>query len=260
MPRGVTLFDEHLIQGRVDSDALTYINKVERTDGASLEPGIKVAINNFVVNCKAGGLWDKLSIVGIFAGARSIEGALLTLKGPMESFDNFGFLQSDYDRRNGIAGDDTAKYLGTSPYFATSEALDDYHIAFSLTTLDTTATASPVYGFGGTVYDTAATHNTRVTSRNSSLVNVGSSRFGVGFSCVSRDNSSNFDWRNSKTTTNYTHASINANNAAFRILRSGSVYTTNVMNYWAGGKAIAAMGLYDDLVTTLLADIARAVN
>jgi len=148
-------------------------------------------------------------------------------------------------------------YLGTSTYLGSSEPLDDYHIAVNLTTLDPTNT-SPVWGFGGTVYDFAQTHNKSGRSRNTT--NVTFSTWVTGFACISRDNSSNFNWRNDKTTTNYTQASVSSNAGAFRLLRSGSAYSTNVINYWAGGKSIAAMDLYDDLVTTLLSDIARAVN
>jgi hypothetical protein len=259
MPRGVTLFDEQLIQGRVDSDALTYISKVERTDGASLEPGIKVAINEFVVNCKAFGLWDKLSMVGIFAGARTIDGARLALKGPQESFAIFNFVQSDYDRRNGFTGDGSTKYLTTGPsYLASDEPLDDYHIAANLTVAIDTAAPSAVWGFGGTNYDNANTHNNGVQSRSTSVTNVG--RFALGFCCVSRDNSSNFDWRNDGYTTNHARTSVASNASGFRILRvGGSGYSTNTINYFSGGKSIP-LALYDNLVTTLLADIARAVN
>jgi hypothetical protein len=257
MPRGVTLFDERLIQGRVDPDALTYIRKVERSDNASLEPGVKVAINNFVINCKASGLWDKLSLVAIMSGARTLTGALVVLKGPINSLTNTNFVAADYDRRNGFTGDGTGKFFGTGAYQAASEALDDYHIAVNLTTLDT-VTPSPVWGFGGTVYDQAQTHNSTVRSRNTGNITV--STWTKGFACVSRNNSSNFDWRNNKSTTNYSQTSVARNADGFRILRSGSTYSTNVINYFAGGKAITELALYDDLVSTLLSDIARAIN
>jgi len=175
-----------LIQGRVDSDALTYISKVERTDGASLEPGIKVAINEFVVNCKAFGLWDKLSLICIFSGARTIDGAVLTLKGPMESVTLFNFVAADYDRRNGFAGDGTTKWMSTDTYLGSSEALDDYHIAFSLTTVDT-AGNSPVYGFGGGNYDLVQTRTANPIVRSRSLTDTSISAPQTGFSCVSRD-------------------------------------------------------------------------
>lgn len=258
MPRGVNLFDEQLIQGRVDSDALTYINKVERTDGASLEPGVKVAINDFVVNCKAFGLWEKLSVILIMAGARTLNGATIALKGPLYSLLNFNFVQSDYNRKNGITGDGSTKWFGISNYFGTSEPLNDYHICVSLSDpIDTVAPSSP-WGFGGTVYDLAFTHNKYVYSRSTVAALVSS--FDAGFTCLSRDNSSNFNWRNNKATNNYSVTSIAANSDSFRLFRMASQFTTNTMKYFSGGKSIAELPLYDELVSTLLDDIARAVN
>jgi hypothetical protein len=257
MPRGVTLFDEQLIQGRVDSDALTYIDKVERTDGASLEPGIKVAINDFVVNCKAFGLWEKLSVILIMAGARTLNGAITALKGPLDRLANGGFVQSDYDRQKGVIGDGSSFFF-ISNYSGTSEPLNDYHICVSLSNPIDTVGPSPIWGFGGSVYDRAQTHDKAVYSRTTSAVFVSS--FAAGFSCLSRDNSSNFNWRNNKTTNNYSSTSVAANSDEFRLFRSSSQYTTNTMKYFSGGKSIAELPLYDELVSTLLADIARAIN
>jgi hypothetical protein len=258
MPRGVTLFDEQLIQGRVDSDALSYISRVERADGASLEPGIKVAINNFVISCKNSGLWSKLSVVVIIAGARTLSGAITTLKAPTGSLSDFSgsYTNSDYNRKNGITGlGGSSQFFSVINYNGTSEPLDDYHICVSLSSpLDTTF-PSNVWGFGGTVYDTALTDRNFVYSRTSSSPAV-VSNFGVGFSCLSRNNSSNFDWRNNKTTVNYSVTSVAANTDGFRLLRA----TTNTMKYFSGGKSISELPLYDELVSALLDNIARAVN
>jgi len=259
MPRGVTLFDEQLIQGRVDSDALTYISKVERTDGASLEPGIKVAINAFVVNCKAFGLWEKLSVIFIMAGARTLNGAIIALKGPLSSLSNSNFVQSDYNRQKGITGDGSTKWFNISNYSGTSEPLDDYHICVSLSDPIDTTSPSPVWGFGGTVYDSAVTNNKYIYSRSTTPI-FGVSSFDAGFACLSRDNSSNFNWRNNKTTNNYSSTSVAANSDTFRLFRSSSQYTTNTMKYFSGGKSISELPLYDELVSTLLDNIARAVN
>jgi hypothetical protein len=45
-------------QDGFDADAKTYITAVETSDGQDLEPGVRAAINDFVVGCKADGIWD----------------------------------------------------------------------------------------------------------------------------------------------------------------------------------------------------------
>jgi hypothetical protein len=243
----------------MDPDALLYIAKIERADNAALESGVKEAINNFVVACKDTKIWDKITFISIMAGARSLTGAITCLKGPSNRLNNYNFTLSDYSRKNGFTGDGTSKYFDSGIYYASSEALNDYHVAVNLTSLDTIGTVSPVWGHGGSIYDSAGTHNTRVRSRNTGDINVGS--WATGVSILSRDNSSNFNWRNNKTTTNYTQASVTTNGAsAWRILRSASTFSTNVINYFSGGKAITELPTYDNIISTLLRDIGRAVN
>ena len=54
-----------------DSDARTYISAVETADNQSLEFGVKVAIQNFIVGAKADGIWDAIKSSAILAGAIS---------------------------------------------------------------------------------------------------------------------------------------------------------------------------------------------
>ena len=44
-----------------DSDASTYIDAVETTDGQVLETGVRIAINEFVLGCKQDGIWTAIS-------------------------------------------------------------------------------------------------------------------------------------------------------------------------------------------------------
>jgi hypothetical protein len=95
-----------------DSNALTYINAVETADGQELEFGVKTAINNFVVGCKADGIWTAIKASCILAGARTLSGALTPLVGAAPS----GILitSGNYDRVMGIVGNGGDRRITTS--------------------------------------------------------------------------------------------------------------------------------------------------
>jgi hypothetical protein len=94
---------------KFDPDALAYIMAVENADMQSLESGVKEAINDFVIGCKDDGIWNAIKASCILAGARTLDGALVPLKGSAPT--NFDFLPADYDRKTGLVGDGSTKYL-----------------------------------------------------------------------------------------------------------------------------------------------------
>jgi hypothetical protein len=99
-------------QDGFDADAKAYITAVETSDGQDLEPGVRSAINDFVVGCKADGIWDAIKSSCIMAGARTLSGALVPLKGTGPT--NFNFVTGDYDRKTGLVGDGSTKYLDSN--------------------------------------------------------------------------------------------------------------------------------------------------
>ena len=92
-----------------DTDAQAYITAVEAADGAALEEGVKTAINNFVVGCKADGIWNAIKASCILAGARTLAGALVPLRGTAPT--NFNFVSGDYNRKTGLKGNGSNKNL-----------------------------------------------------------------------------------------------------------------------------------------------------
>jgi hypothetical protein len=97
---------------RIDADALAYIQRVEIADGASLESGVRLAIDNFVRGCKTDGIWDAIKASTILAGARTLSGALQPLVGVAPT--NFNFVSGDYNRKTGLVGNGTSKYLNSN--------------------------------------------------------------------------------------------------------------------------------------------------
>ena len=87
-----------------DPDALDYINRVETADGERLEPRVRTAINQFVLGCKADGIWTSLVTSCIMAGARTVAGAITPLVGNAPTNNNF--VAGDYSRTLGLLGND----------------------------------------------------------------------------------------------------------------------------------------------------------
>jgi hypothetical protein len=96
----------------LDPDAQAYITAVETADGQALEAGVVTAINDFVVGCKADGIWTAIKASCILAGARTLSGALVPLVGTAPT--NFNFVSGDYNRKTGLVGDGSTKYLDSN--------------------------------------------------------------------------------------------------------------------------------------------------
>jgi hypothetical protein len=95
----------------VDLDFKNYISKIETADAASLETATKNAIKAFILGCKFDGIWSSIMSCAIFAGARTLNGALSTLKG--DALTNNLFVTADYNRQSGLLGA-SGKYLNTN--------------------------------------------------------------------------------------------------------------------------------------------------
>jgi hypothetical protein len=86
----------------MDADAAAYITAVETADGQALEEKTKIAIDNFVLGCKADGIWSALKASCILAGARTLTGALVPLVGTAPTNVGGLFVSGDYNRKTGI--------------------------------------------------------------------------------------------------------------------------------------------------------------
>jgi hypothetical protein len=96
-----------------DSDALAYIKAVEEADGQTLEREVRNAINQFVLGCKSDGIWNAIKASCILAGARTLDGALIPLKGSAPT-NNGPFVSGDYNRKTGLLGNGSTKYLDSN--------------------------------------------------------------------------------------------------------------------------------------------------
>ena len=105
--------------GLTEPEAVSYVAAVEAADEQELEFGVARAINDFVLGCKTDGIWDAIKASCILAGARTRQGALVPLRNEFDVVNNiqpanpqaFNFVDGDYDRKTGLVGDASTKYL-----------------------------------------------------------------------------------------------------------------------------------------------------
>lgn len=177
-----------------DAAALAYIAAVEAVDGATLEDGVKSAINSFVAGCKSDGNWSAIKASCILAGARTLSGALVPLVGAAPT--SINFVSGDYNRKTGLVGNSTTKYLNSN---RAADAEPQNNASLSIW-VSTPATASNIYYLGA-----VKTTPTPIVS-SSIITNIGFSlrantnapnsfRANSGFAGVSRTSSSAYNWR-----------------------------------------------------------------
>lgn len=113
-----------------DADARNYIYSVEVADNSVLEFDVKKAINDFIVGCKNDGIWTAIKASCLLAGPKTLNGILVPLVGTAPT--NTNFTSSDYNRKTGLKGDGTSKYLNSNRA-NNSDPQDSKHVAAYLT-------------------------------------------------------------------------------------------------------------------------------
>jgi hypothetical protein len=107
-----TIAGKYVRASATDPDAQAYLQAVEAADGQALEFEVARAIDNFVLGCKADGIWNAIKASCILAGARTRLGALTPLVGTAPT--SFNFVDGDYNRKTGLVGDGSTKYLDSN--------------------------------------------------------------------------------------------------------------------------------------------------
>jgi len=234
-----------------DADALAYITAVETADTQALEDNVKIAINNFVVGCKADGIWDAIKASAILAGARTLTGALVPLKGTAPT--NFNFVSGDYNRKTGLVSDGT-KSLDSNRN-NNADPIDNIHVSTYLSSVPTLGSRAFLDAGGGAAG--ATNLYTQIPpimgSRLRSNFN-NSSLNGPGLFGVSRSVSSSYQRRISKTTQTVSSNSQTPFN--------GNIIVFNDSNprlaFYSIGESLD-LALLDARVTQLITDYANAI-
>jgi hypothetical protein len=251
----------------MDPDAAAYITAVETADGQTLEEKVKIAIDNFVLGCKADGIWSAIKASCILAGARTLAGALVPLVGTAPT--NYNFVAGDYNRETGLVGNGSTKYLDSNRN-NNADPQNNHSMGVFINTTQPSAVASYIGAGGG--LETGATHiivdyNQSVSTYRSRFGTTSISRSGgqsvTGFSGMTRNSSSSFTFRlGNVSTTSSTASEAPVSNSVYVFGRNAS----NALNtatsgrlqfYWIGESLDLA--LLDARVTDLINAIGVAI-
>mgnify|MGYP003654884856 CR=1 FL=1 len=248
----------------VDYDAKRYIDAIEALDFQPLEPKVRAAINAFVVGCKADGNWTAIKAACIMAGARTLTGALTPLVGAAPT--NFNFVTGDYNRKTGLRGNGTNKYLNSNRN-NNADPQNSQHLAIYVSTATTSAGGYPTYvgtGQGGTgssvIGRFLGNAGMYIRSRNT---NIETPSNATGFVGISRAASANFTYRAFSANTTYTRTSEAPFNASLGVFLDGNAlgsttYNDGVMAFYSIGESLDLAKL-DARVTTLIQTFATAI-
>jgi hypothetical protein len=255
----------------IDTDALTYINAVQIADGATLEDGVRLAINNFVVGCKADGIWTAIKSSCILAGARTLNGALVPLVGTAPT--NVNFISGDYNRKTGLVGDGTTKYLDSNRN-NNADPQNSKHLSVYFGATLSSSTARVHLGVVGVSFahvgaSVIATDTTTDAGRyrsNGATAAIISSGLSVGLKAVNRNISSQIITRQNQandTTASTSETPISANYFVFArnaVASGGAVdsFSNARLSFYSIGESLD-LQLLDARVTTLINSYATAI-
>jgi hypothetical protein len=244
----------------LDPDAAAYIARVEGASGdnQALEQGVKDAINDFVVGCKADGIWDAIKASCIMAGARTLAGALQPLVGTAPT--NFNFVSGDYNRKTGLVGDGSTKELKTGT-FGTSFPDNSFSLGVYISTAGSqnrayfdggrsTSSASNITGGGG---------GGAFRNRSGTATLIFSEA--LGFMGSSRSKSTGYDYRLNGATlfSSTAFAGANADEiTVFNFSRPTFAYSDARLAFYSIGEALD-LALLDARVTALINAFAAAI-
>ena len=250
-----------------DSSARAYFNAVASADGQQLEPLVKKAISDFIVGCKADGIWPAIKASCILMGARTLAGALTPLVGASPTNNNF--VSGDYNRKTGLVGDGSTKRLSCNRN-NNADPQNSHHIA-AFVTVDATFIAGvtdyPIYiGAGGTLNgatnvglleDTGSLFS---RSRSSGFSDVAS--VGVGLTGLSRSTAGSYVVRSAGVSSTVTQASQTPANAELSVFWSnndaGTVYSNARIAFYSVGESLS-LALLDSRVSALRNAIGAAI-
>jgi hypothetical protein len=246
-----------------DAEADAYIAAVEAADGQALEPGVKFAIKNFVLCCKQDGIWDAIKASCILAGARTRLGALTPLVGTAPT--SFNFVDGDYNRKTGLVGDGSTKYLDSNRN-NNADPQNNKHFAVFATTFHTRDVTRAAIGIDtGTVgasHLLTAESPSRVFFRNNftdTAVALLSGATTSGFWASSRSSSTGYTGRFGSSSIIYTDTSSTPGSGNMSVFaRSTANYSNARLAFYSIGESLD-LALLDARVTDLINAFGAAI-
>jgi hypothetical protein len=264
-PTGAKLNLAQTYVGIDDPDAAVYVAAVEAADEAespgvgALETATRVAIHSFVKGCKADGIWPAIKASCILAGARTLAGALTPLAGTAPT--NFNFVSGDYNRKTGLVGDGTSKYLNSNR-LDSADPINSFHCSTYLTTAEPTGNAAMYMGLSGRLQHVSIGTSAFYASKNSGFSTATNSGKPVNFFGQQRSSLTSETARvNGNTYTANKTATANNSNPifVFRFSQNSTPYYPSArLAFYSIGESLN-LALLDARVTTLINTFAAAI-
>ena len=245
-----------------DLDARDYLARVHAAEGQTLEPEVCLAIEAFIVGCKADGIWDAIKASCILAGARTLNGALVPLVGTAPT--SFNFVAGDYNRKTGLIGDGSTKYLNSNRN-NNADPQDSNHNAVFISVAHSSGSGGRVWSNGATesgvnsvILSSGNTANL-IRNRSSTAQSVTGSVAITNFFAASRSGGSSLNARVSGVTTNYSITSQTPFAGNLTLFQGGGgSYTNARLAFYSIGESLD-LALLDARVTTLINAFAAAI-
>jgi len=250
-----------------DSDASTYIDAVETADGQALETGVRIAINDFVVGCKADGIWTAIKACCILAGARTLDGALVPLAGTAPT--SFNFVAGDYNRTTGLKSNGSTKYLDSNRA-DDDDPLNDFHFSVNITTTALGNGQMPIGGvttgtnYGSFIYNNSGALTVILRTSASATFSIAGAGASTGLIGASRSGATDSSLVAGSTlytnTTQSSTASATHNNFVFCRSVNGSPasFTAARLSFYSIGESLDLAAL-DTRVSNLMTAIGAAI-
>jgi len=250
-----------------DADARAYLAAVRIADGSNLEPAVAKAISDFIIGCKADGIWSAIKASCILMGAKTLSGALTPLVGGSPTNVNNNFVSGDYNRKTGLVGNGTSKYLDSNRN-NNADPQDSQHMAVYASAI----AGSPLMGYMGAGSATASgtsmlqgrvsgvTGAFRTRSRNTSNQNGGTEA--VGLMGMSRSGSGSYVIRanGGNTTASVTSQTpLSASVFVYGVNNSGLDFANDArLAFYSLGESLD-LALLDTRVSALYTAIGAAI-
>jgi hypothetical protein len=244
-----------------DSDVRAYVAAVEQADTQSLEQGIKDAYRDFIVGCKSDGIWDSIKASCILAGARTLAGALVPLKGTAPTNVNNNFVSGDYNRKTGLTSDGTTKGIDTG-LGITAMAQDSVHMSVFINAwseLQARNAIAATSGAGGafiSIDGLAPAVNTRLNSSS----NATSAAPVAGLIGMSRSAGAAYTVRTGGSDETVSVASVSPSAANINVFQrsDGAGKLTGTIAFYSAGDALS-LSLLDARLSALMTAIGAAI-
>ena len=243
----------------MDTDAAAYITAVETADTEPLEEKTKIAIDNFVLGCKADGIWNAIKASCILAGARTLAGALVPLVGTAPT--NVNFVSGDYNRKTGLVGNGSTKYLNSNRN-NNADPQDSNHNAVYVSTTHTggigqyIGTGNIDAGRNNLGHNPLVPESFARSRTNAGLTLAGTA---IGFLGHARNSGSSFIARGNSVNLAGNETSATPENATVDVFRRGTGNYANArLAFYSIGESLD-LALLDARVTDLINAFGAAI-